>query len=57
MDERVKYGLILYDINTDRITYMHPIKNKPVTITDYQDRKRVIDNATGCSYIEVREHD
>ena len=57
MDERMKYGLILYDINTDRVTYMHPVTHKTVTITDYQDRKRITDNATGCHYIEVRQHD
>ena len=53
----MKYGLILYDINTDRVTYLHPVTHKPVTITDYHDRKRVIDDVTGCHYIEVRQHD
>lgn len=58
MDECVKYGLLLYDVfYPERITYMHPTTGKPVSITDYQDRKRYRDDVTGCAYIEVRDND
>ena len=58
MDERMNYGLILYDIFYPvRLTYLHPKTGRTVAINDHAERKRITDSVTGCAYIEVSEHD